>query len=272
MLQIIDTKKRLFDPTGTSELRKSFRFTANQHVAQFREKLRSVVQDQRSLSPLTYSDLRTFDRGGMLRSFNQFSYYFAYTDIALPNWYNKYLKSSYLSGQRAAWELMGNPAPIGFDVPDTSAYSAFQNELEGITDATLQHIGRVAHDVLEKQISPISAFRRINVVLDKILIRRLDMLVHGAVVKLHNHGRIEEFYNAGHRKFGFHVECVPPLKHMDAKRRKRLKASSIVEFVTAGDDDVCPVCEDLEGRVFTYTEAIGLIPVHPYCRCAVVPA
>lgn len=43
------------------------------------------------------------------------------------------------------------------------------------------------------------------------------------------------------------------------------------EFVTAGDDRVCPVCQDLEGEVFRIKEAKGLIPVHPRCRCTWVP-
>lgn len=275
MHQIIDKPKklRLFDPTGTVGLRREFRKAAHMRVAQFREKIRQVVMDQRSLMRITPGEVK-FDTGAMLDSFNRFCYYFAYADMAVPNWYNSFLKKSYLSGQEAAWGLMGKPAPIGFDEPDSSAYVAFQNELEGIADATLQNLGRVAHDILMRSDDPMLAFRKLALVLDKITVRRLDALAHHAVVKLHNVARLEEFHNAGHRAFGACVECVPPHKHMDAKRKRRSKpplGSAIGEFVTAGDNDVCPVCEDLEGQVFTYSEAIGLIPVHPHCRCAWIP-
>lgn len=45
----------------------------------------------------------------------------------------------------------------------------------------------------------------------------------------------------------------------------------LVEWVTAQDDRVCPLCLAMEGRVFPIEEARGLIPLHPNCRCAWVP-
>lgn len=45
-----------------------------------------------------------------------------------------------------------------------------------------------------------------------------------------------------------------------------------VEWSTAGDDRVCPQCEEMEGKIFTVDEARGLIPLHPNCRCAWIPA
>jgi hypothetical protein len=39
-----------------------------------------------------------------------------------------------------------------------------------------------------------------------------------------------------------------------------------VEWSTAGDDEVCPQCQALAGRVFTIEEARGTIP-HPLCSC-----
>lgn len=44
-----------------------------------------------------------------------------------------------------------------------------------------------------------------------------------------------------------------------------------VEVMTAGDSRVCPICEALEGEVFTISEARGVIPLHPSCRCAWAP-
>lgn len=48
----------------------------------------------------------------------------------------------------------------------------------------------------------------------------------------------------------------------------------IASFMTAGDDDVCPVCEGLENQengygpgVFRIDQARGMIPVHYNCRC-----
>lgn len=44
-----------------------------------------------------------------------------------------------------------------------------------------------------------------------------------------------------------------------------------VEFSTAGDMDVCPQCDSLNGKVYTVSSAAGVIPVHPNCRCAWLP-
>lgn len=40
------------------------------------------------------------------------------------------------------------------------------------------------------------------------------------------------------------------------------------EWVTAGDNRVCPLCGAQEGTLFTVAEARGLIPLHPNCRCS----
>jgi hypothetical protein len=45
-----------------------------------------------------------------------------------------------------------------------------------------------------------------------------------------------------------------------------------VDVVTAGDNDVCQVCIDIaDGGPYTIKQARGLIPAHPWCRCAFIP-
>ena len=46
----------------------------------------------------------------------------------------------------------------------------------------------------------------------------------------------------------------------------------MAEWITAGDDRVCERCAVLEGAVLKVKEARGLIPRHPNCRCAWLPA
>lgn len=45
-----------------------------------------------------------------------------------------------------------------------------------------------------------------------------------------------------------------------------------VEWSTADDERVCPKCEALEGIVLKVSEARGMIPRHPNCRCSFLPA
>lgn len=43
------------------------------------------------------------------------------------------------------------------------------------------------------------------------------------------------------------------------------------EWWTAGDDRVCDRCSSMEGKVYTLDEVEPMIPLHPQCRCIVLP-
>ncbi len=43
-----------------------------------------------------------------------------------------------------------------------------------------------------------------------------------------------------------------------------------VKILTAGDDDVCPICRKAEKKIYTLEEASNLVPFHPACRCSVI--
>lgn len=43
-----------------------------------------------------------------------------------------------------------------------------------------------------------------------------------------------------------------------------------VKILTAGDDNVCPICRKAEKKIYTLEEASNLIPFHPACRCSVI--
>ena len=44
------------------------------------------------------------------------------------------------------------------------------------------------------------------------------------------------------------------------------------EWLTAGDDQVCPIClEAAAGGPYTLEQAHGMIPLHPNCRCGWIP-
>jgi hypothetical protein len=49
--------------------------------------------------------------------------------------------------------------------------------------------------------------------------------------------------------------------------------AAFVNVLTAGDDRVCDVCDDIAAEgPYSLDEAQGLIPAHPNCRCVFVPA
>lgn len=68
---------------------------------------------------------------------------------------------------------------------------------------------------------------------------------------------------------------MPSKKEYDLimKREARLARLENVDVITAGDDHVCQACEDISDEgPYTIDEAESLIPAHPDCRCAFVPA
>jgi len=78
--------------------------------------------------------------------------------------------------------------------------------------------------------------------------RRAEMLARTEVIRAHHIATIQEYRN-------WAVEGVI------------VKA----EWMTAGDDRVCPKCAALEGKIFTLDEIEPLIPLHPMCRCIALP-
>lgn len=128
------------------------------------------------------------------------------------------------------------------------AYIRAYDELEGITSAMDQQISRVLAQGLAQGDNPAAIARAINNRVDKIGITRARALARTEVISAHAESSIGAYEEAGIS--GVEVEA---------------------EWATAGDDRVCELCADLEGRTFTLKEARGMLPRHVNCRCAWLP-
>lgn len=196
-------------------------------------------------------------------------------------WTDAYVRSAYQRGlSRARRELRG----AGYDVSSVESlpggirelfhqpvhldragvlYTRTFNELRGITNEMDQQISRIlAHGISSGQ-SPSALARQINstINLPRVTVRipgigprrltsiqRARTLARTEVIRAHHVATIQEYRNAG--TVGV-----------------RLRA----EFATAGDYRVCRECLDKEGRVYELDEAEAVIPVHPNCRCIMLP-
>lgn len=85
--------------------------------------------------------------------------------------------------------------------------------------------------------------------IDSLVETRAITIARTEIVAAHSEGQLDAFEKLGVEELGVKVE-----------------------WSTAQDDRVCPECEQMEGKVFTIDEARGLIPLHPNCRCAWIPA
>lgn len=140
-------------------------------------------------------------------------------------------------------------------------YSRVFTDLQGITSQMDTLISRVLSQGIIDGDNPRKLARKILTVIDGRDLdlvdnlgrfipakRRAEILARTEVIRAHHLATIQEFENYG--VIGVEV---------------------IAEFITAGDDKVCEKCKALEGKLFSIEIARNLIPVHPLCRCVVIP-
>jgi 8-oxo-dGTP pyrophosphatase MutT (NUDIX family) len=153
-------------------------------------------------------------------------------------------------------------------------------ELQGIAEAVSQQAVRAyANGLLTRQ-TPGAIARSVQAIIDRVGVQRGHLLVSFICVRAHSAVTLDAFRAAGVPLVGVVAERVGPSQQppthdgltRDAKSKK-LNKPKLIEVLTAGDDDVCPTCEDIaEEGPYTLDEAELLIPAHPRCRCAFVPA
>ncbi len=199
-----------------------------------------------------------------------------------PAWTNLYVADSYKRGvQRARTELKKAGYPVtstgnvfgGIDAIMGTPfhidrvgllYTRVFDDLKGITADMGTKISRILGQGLVDGDHPRVLARKLVATIDgagagKLGItdslgrfipakRRAAMLARTEVIRAHHAANIQEYKNW--EVAGVHV---------------------VAEFVTAGDDRVCAECASYHGNRYTLKEAEHLIPVHPNCRCIVIP-
>ena len=179
---------------------------------------------------------------------------------AAQAWQNVYLKTAYQSGLAKAASGM---RAAGADVQDSWVQSAFfrpvhadragliytrtYNDLQGITDSMSAAISRTLAQGIAEGRGVVELAKTLADKVD-VGINRARVLVRTETIRAHADATLNAYREAGLE--GVTIEA---------------------EFTTAGDNKVCPKCEELEGGIYTIEEAQGVIPVHPNCRCAWSP-
>lgn len=147
-------------------------------------------------------------------------------------------------------------------------YTRSFGELDGITSATQQQLRRELTDGLAKGHDPETIARNMTDRVEGIKRNRASVLAQTEVIRSHSEFTLDRYEQiAG--DIGVTVRA---------------------EFTTAGDDRVCAICEALEGETYSITEmrtstfspegfedrAVNEFPVqppvHPRCRCSVIPS
>lgn len=176
-------------------------------------------------------------------------------------WTNTYIRSAYDKGTRNAGTNIRQQGgkisdryiaasftrPIHADAAGIVFTRAF-TDLHQITEVMDSQISRVLSNGIISGKGAKQLAKDITNRVDKIGITRARVLARTEVIAAQAEATLNLYAEAG-------IEGVEVL----------------AEFSTAGDDDVCPICEALEGKIYKIEDSHGVIPVHPNCRCTFLP-
>lgn len=184
-------------------------------------------------------------------------------------YWKKFVEDAYMKGQGRAFDDVRKPAnqkdmnwyngtkdeflrssfgrPMSIEKVQLMAGRVF-TDLQGVTGAMATVMSRELTEGFARGDSPHAMARRLK---DELGMgsNRASTIARTEVIRAHAEGQLDALGRLG-------VEAV----------------GVMVEWDTAGDGRVCRLCQALQGVVLTIKEARGMIPRHPNCRCAHLPA
>lgn len=299
------------DPTGTKKLRTGFNSMLAIKWRGMKAVTRRAIVDQDLLTMQARGLMNVANpavQGGATRTqmFQRWFDYMAQAQVLQGDgsWMRDYIRRGYEAGvQFAQAEVGPHVSTLAGDRQETLFQLAVV-ELQGIIEAVSQQSVRaVASGILHGQ-RPLRIARNVNIAIDKTGVSRSTALVELIVVKAFSEGTLDTYESAGVRRVGLLPETVLARRTTDARRGitplgragtrsrgetpglrtiQRIKRherelegavpGGLVNVETAGDDDVCPVCEKISKKgPYRINRARALIPAHPRCRCVFIPA
>ncbi len=185
-------------------------------------------------------------------------------------WTAKYVESAYKKGMLRSWtdahkaDLLDKAdfyrgtkeqfIRSAFDAPERVSkmellFTRSYDDLVGFTSEMAKGTSRALADGMAKGRNPRDIARQMSQDIEGLTYRRALTIARTEVIHAHAEGQLDSFEDLGIEEVGVDVE-----------------------WRTAEDDRVCPLCQELLGVVMTVDDARGLLPRHPNCRCAFAPA
>jgi SPP1 gp7 family putative phage head morphogenesis protein len=276
------------DPTRTTMVRKRFvaemsrRFRKlRAHVNWFIVELDALGLGEKKNPFITLASPREFQfrtDAGKLSAFQEWFALQVKADIfsstpgtpADKPWTTPYITSAYKQGQLNAYLASrsaldsSDPKFIdqsqaeflrqSFNQPETMSKvellaTRSYEDLKGVTSQMGSNMNRILSQGMIDGSSPTEIAKDMANNIDTLTNTRALLIARTETIFAHAEGQLDAFERLGVTELG-------------------VKA----EWSTAGDDRVCEECSGYEGKVFDIEEAHGLIPLHPNCRCAWIPA
>lgn len=123
------------------------------------------------------------------------------------------------------------------------------DDLEGVTSEMSTRMVRHLTDGLVRGEGPKEIARALADDIDGIGRTRAETIARTEIIRVHAESQLDALESLGVEEVGV-----------------------MVEWSTAQDEAVCELCAPLEGVVLRIDEARGMLPRHPNCRCAFLPA
>jgi SPP1 gp7 family putative phage head morphogenesis protein len=283
------TSSRQLDPTRTTLLRKAFAMDSRKRFDSIKKAVyyNIVDRDVFGINPITNQDYfqeRELADKPVSEKVDKFTAWLASIGIMFllekannyidTMWTDRYVDEAFIKGKsRAVVELKKQNYPQE-EIPDVSTQSIMfalsagiltgvvgkfadmlgltrtqtRNDYRKINADMEQDVRRTLSDGLLKGLSSKELAKSINERVDVYKVRG-DTVASTETVKAHHVAMVSLFIASG-------VE----------------EASIEAEWRTAQDDRVCPICAPRNGKIYPMSEIIGMIPVHPRCRCIALPA
>lgn len=171
----------------------------------------------------------------------------AFDDVRKPLLASGKEQSAFMAGTKSEFLRSSFGARESVDKVKLLASRTF-SELENVTQDMRTKLGRTLSEGLVQGQNPLTIAKTMTKDLG-IAERRAEKIARTEIIRAHSEGQLDAMKKLGVEQVGV-----------------------MVEWSTAQDDRVCPLCSAVDGIVVKIKEAHGMIPRHPNCRCAFLPA
>lgn len=271
------------DPSRTSLIRRQFLAETKRRIADFKRELYQflVTDDSFDLNPTepglklhAKKEYRFRTSSQKMDAFNDWLTRMIEGKVlgiekGANAWTTKYIDSAYKKGIVRSYTTVRKvdlSKPMGFydgarteflrstfgaaESADKVRFLATRtfNGMKGFTDAMKADLNRILADGMVNGKGARAIAKDMVDRIDGLSRKRALVIARTEVIAAHAQGQLDAFKQLGIEEVGAEVE-----------------------WSTAGDDHVCELCSEMEGKVFTLDEAEGKIPLHPNCRCAWIP-
>jgi hypothetical protein len=301
-----DARKTMVDPTNTGPLRSKFRTTVNIKWRTLRVMVRQIIVDQDLFGLVMHGVPTQALPPSIALGSTKINAFQRWIDTMMErivlqgdgSFMRPFLFTAYNDGERYAQRLTNTrEVPTVANDRINAIAQLATVELQGVMEAVSQQAVRAVANALLHNLKPMQVVKQVWDVIDKIGITRSEAMIELLTVKAYGEATLDVFAAIGVQKVGLVPESFVKRKLGDARRRgpgsrssrkvtpsrstiarirnveSQIEKLSRVNVRTAGDDDVCVICEAIsENGPYTINKARSLIPAHPRCRCVFVPA